>query len=193
MISRVRLAIAVEIDAIAAEVDRLGADEWVRHFNTDYYEGEWSGIALRSSSGAPLALYPDPSAAPGDWQGTEALSRCPALAAALDGFACELHSVRLLALGPGARVREHRDYRLGYDAGDVRIHIPVTTSPEVEFIHDGVRTEMAVGEAWYLDFNLPHSVANPGTSRRVHLVIDCVLNPWLDALLHAGAEAGAGA
>jgi hypothetical protein len=188
MISRVRLAIDVDIAAIAREVDGLAPDEWIPHFNTDYYEGDWSGVALRSSSGAPLALYPDPTAAAGDWQATEALSRCPALAGALEGFACDLQSVRLLALGPGARIREHRDYRLGYETGDVRIHIPVTTSPEVEFIHDGDRVEMRVGEAWYLDFNLPHSVANPGTSRRIHLVIDCLLNPWLDALLQAGAR-----
>lgn len=188
MISRVRLAIDVDIAAIAREVGGLAADEWIPHFNTDYYEGDWSGVALRSSSGAPLALYPDPTAEAGDWQATEALSRCPALAGALEAFACDLQSVRLLALGPGARVREHRDYRLGYETGDVRIHIPVTTSPEVEFIHDGVRVEMGVGEAWYLDFNLPHSVANPGTSRRIHLVIDCLLNPWLDALLQAGAR-----
>ena len=40
---------------------------------------------------------------------------------------------------------------------------------------------MQPGEAWYLNFNLPHSVANRGTTDRIHLVIDCVMNPWLDA------------
>jgi hypothetical protein len=191
MLSRVRLPIVIDAGAVAADAAGLVAKEWVPHFNTDYYEGEWSGVALRSSSGAPLALYPDPTAAAGDWQGTEALGRCPAVGSLLDGFECELQSVRFLALGPGARIREHRDYRLGYDSGELRIHIPVTTSPDVEFIHDGERVEMAAGEVWYLDFNLPHSVANAGRDRRVHLVVDCVLNPWLDALIQRGA-AGAG-
>jgi hypothetical protein len=186
MISRVRLPLAVDVDALAADVERLTAEDWVPHFNTGYYEGDWSGVALRSSAGAPLALYPDPTAAAGDWAATEALGRCPAVARLLDEFHCELQSVRLLALGPHARIREHRDYMLGYDVGELRIHIPVTTSPEVEFVHDGERVAMAAGEVWYLDFNLLHSVANPGEGRRVHLVIDCVLNPWLDGLLADG-------
>jgi hypothetical protein len=188
MISRVRIPLPVDAAGLAADVAGLSAREWVPHFNTAYYEGEWSGVALRSSGGAPLALYPDPSADAG-WQDTEALGRCPAIAATLAGFECDLQSVRLLALGPAARIRTHRDYRLGYENGELRIHIPVTTNPDVEFVHDGERVAMAPGEAWYLDFNLPHSVANPGTSRRVHLLIDCVLNPWLDGLLSEGARA----
>jgi aspartyl/asparaginyl beta-hydroxylase (cupin superfamily) len=159
----------------------------VAHFNTAYYDGEWSGVALRSSGGAPLALYPDPSAA-ADWRDTEVLGRCPALAAAVGSFACELQSVRLLALGPGASIREHRDYRLGYEDGELRVHVPIATSPDVEFLHDGERVEMAAGEAWYLDLNRPHAVANRGARRRVHLVIDCVVNAWLDALLREGAD-----
>jgi hypothetical protein len=33
---------------------------------------------------------------------------------------------------------------------------------------------MNEGEAWYLNFNLYHSVENNGRDERVHLVIDCV-------------------
>jgi hypothetical protein len=186
VISRVRLPLRFDSDALAADAAALPAAEWVAHFNTSYYEGEWSGVALRSSGGAPLALYPDPSAH-ADWQATAALARCPALAAALDVFECPLQSVRLLALGPGASIREHRDHRLGYDDGEVRIHVPITTSGDVAFFHDGERVDMAPGEAWYLDLNLPHRVANAGEQRRVHLVVDCVVNPWLEALLEQAA------
>jgi hypothetical protein len=49
----------------------------------------------------------------------------------------------------------------------------------------GQRVVMNEGECWYNDFNLPHSVANHGTTDRVHLVIDCVLNDWLRALFAA--------
>ena len=38
---------------------------------------------------------------------------------------------------------------------------------------------MKEGEAWYLNFNLKHSVVNRSAEDRVHLVIDCVLNDWL--------------
>jgi hypothetical protein len=187
VIARVRLPLRFDADALAADVEALPAQDWMPHFNTSYYEGDWSGVALRSSGGAPLALYPDPSA-DADWQDTETLTQCPALAAALAAFQCELQSARLLALGAGAAIREHRDYRLGYDDGEVRIHIPVTTSGDVEFVHDGEPVAMAPGEAWYLDLNLKHSVANRGEQRRVHLVVDCVVNPWLTDLLRAGTE-----
>ena len=38
---------------------------------------------------------------------------------------------------------------------------------------------MNEGEAWYLKFNLKHSVRNNGAAERVHLVVDCVANDWL--------------
>lgn len=42
---------------------------------------------------------------------------------------------------------------------------------------------MAPGEAWYLNLDLPHSVENRGDSDRVHLLIDCRRNAWLERLL----------
>jgi hypothetical protein len=64
----------------------------------------------------------------------------------------------------------------------------VTSGPEVEFVHDGSPVAMRPGEAWYLDLNLEHSVVNRGESARVHLVVDCVVNDWLTALLERGAR-----
>jgi hypothetical protein len=72
---------------------------------------------------------------------------------------------------------------LGEEGGDVRLHIPVVTNPSVEFYLAGRRVPMQAGECWYLDLSLPHRVQNLGASERVHLVIDCVLNDWLRALI----------
>jgi hypothetical protein len=186
---RVRLPLRFDAAALAAEVDGLPADAWVPHFNNTIYEGDWSGVALRSAGGAPLALYPDPAAEPDDWADTDVLRASRALADAVASFRCPLQSVRLLRLGPGAAIREHRDHRLGYADGEVRIHVPIHTGPDVTFLHDGERVDMAPGEAWYMDLNLPHAVANRGTTPRVHLVVDCVLDAWLDAQLSAGVAA----
>jgi hypothetical protein len=41
---------------------------------------------------------------------------------------------------------------------------------------------MREGECWYL----LHCVHNRGTTDRVHLVIDCQLNPWLDEMFPEG-------
>jgi hypothetical protein len=94
-----------------------------------------------------------------------------------------LKSVRLLRLAPGSVIREHSDFDLGEELGEVRLHVPVVTNPNVEFYLAGKRVAMEAGECWYLDLSLPHRVQNRGASERVHLVVDCVLNDWLRHLI----------
>ena len=102
----------------------------------------------------------------------------------LRAFASPLLAVRFLRLGPGGRIKEHADLNLGFEDGEVRIHVPVTTDAEVAFYLDGRRIDMGAGEAWYLDLNLRHSVVNRGSTERVHLVIDCVVDDWLREALY---------
>ena len=167
---------------LQADVAALAPEDWVPHFNTGYYEGDWSGAALRSVGGQVGRLYPDPTATT-DFADTPLLARCPGARAALEQFHCPLLAVRYLRLGPGGRIREHRDLNLGYEDGEVRIHVPATTDPAVEFLLDGRRVEMGEGEAWYLDLNLPHAVVNASSTPRIHLVIDCVVDDWLAAIM----------
>jgi hypothetical protein len=185
MLSCILLPLRFDPAPLQADVAALPAEDWIPHFNTSYYEGDWSGAALRSVGGIARALYPDPN--PKDpWENTEILVRCPALAAAVAAFECEKLSVRLLRLGPGASVREHTDYNLGYEDGEVRFHVPVNTNPDTVFELEGRPIPMQAGECWYLDFNLRHSVANGGAEPRIHLVIDCVVNDWVSGTLAAG-------
>ena len=44
-------------------------------------------------------------------------------------------------------------------------------------------TNMAVGEAWYLDTRKPHQAINGGDTDRIHLVVDVQSNDKLLALL----------
>jgi len=179
---RARLPWRFDVAGLRADVDSLDPSDWVPHFNTGYYEGDWSGAALRSVGGQPGRLYPDPTASAA-FEDTPLLGRCPNVVAALAAFRCPLLAVRFLRLGPGSRIREHADLDLGFDDGEVRIHVPVTTDPDVEFLHHGQRVDMAEGEAWYLDLNLRHAVVNAGRTARVHLVVDCVVDPWLHDVL----------
>jgi Aspartyl/Asparaginyl beta-hydroxylase len=183
---RLRLGLDFDPAPLVADMDALDAGEWVPHFNTRLYTGEWSGVALRSVGGKPGTLYPEHTANV-DYADTPALGACPAIRNALDRFACPLTAVRLLRLAPGAAVGEHRDYKLGHADGELRIHVPLTTNPDVEFVHCGERVEMAPGQSWYLNFSEPHSVANRGGTARVHLLVDCVVNPWLDEQLAVAA------
>ncbi|MCU1289152.1 MAG: Aspartyl/asparaginyl beta-hydroxylase [Acidobacteria bacterium] len=178
MISILKLPFVFDPHLLKEDLGKFAPGEWIPHFNKHYYEGDWSGIAFRAAKGAAVSLYPDPVAENG-YVDTENLARCSYISEVLSAFKCELESARFLRLGAGASIREHRDYQLGYEDGVVRIHIPVQTNRNVKFVLDGQSVDMKEGEAWYLNFNLKHSVVNSGETDRVHLVVDCVLNDWL--------------
>ncbi len=175
---RLRLPLHFDAAALAGELHDLPQRVWTPHFNRAIYDGDWSGVALRSVAGQASQLYPDPTAS--DFADTAVLSSCPRLTEALAQILCPMTSVRLLALGAGATIAEHRDFRLGFEDGEVRLHIPILTNAAVEFVLDGRPVVLGPGECWYLNLNLPHGVANRSLARRVHLVIDCVVNSWLE-------------
>ena len=60
----------------------------------------------------------------------------------------------------------------------------------MEFFVGGRRLMMAEGEAWCIDFSLPHRVDNESDKDRVHLVIDCRVNGWLKRLIPFAGEQG---
>jgi len=182
MITSHKLPFTFDAQALKADLEKIKPEDWILHFNRSYFSGEWSGAALRSVGGVEGKLYPDPTAQ-GSYADTQLLARCENIRAALDSFECQMESVRLLKLSPGSEIREHKDYNLAIEDGEVRFHIPVFTNPLVEFRLDHKRIEMNEGECWYLNFNLPHSVANRGETDRIHLVVDCVMNDWLRSLL----------
>ncbi len=176
-----KLALSFDPAPLKRDLQLLESD-WIAHFNTGYHEGEWLGIAMRSVGGVANQLYPDPNAS-GDVVDTPVLDRCRHLKTVIAAFECPIRSARLLKLAAGSSIKEHRDYDLGYDTGEIRLHIPIVTSPEIDFFLDGKRIAMREGECWYLNVYLPHSVENRSTIDRVHLVMDCGVNEWLRSLL----------
>ncbi|MFZ2450956.1 MAG: aspartyl/asparaginyl beta-hydroxylase domain-containing protein [Methylovulum miyakonense] len=184
IVTPLRLPLGFDAQKLQADLATVAKADWQAHFNNAIYQGDWSGVALRAVPGSHNAIYSDPTA--DNWQDTLLLGRCAHFQAALNQFACPLLSVRLLRLAPGALIKEHRDYGLGLDAGDVRLHLVVSTNPEVECRIDGVPYHWAEGECWYADFGLPHFFANRGDTERVHLVLDCRVNDWLLQILKAG-------
>jgi hypothetical protein len=182
MVTALRLPYTFDSLALKSELGNIGANEWSPHFNPQYYEGVWSGVALRSVGGTASQLYADPSKSK-CYADTPVLNRCRYFKEVLATFACPLETVRLLKLEAGSRILEHRDFDLGQRYGVVRFHIPVQTSPDIEFVLDGARVSMREGESWYLDLSLPHRVDNAGQADRIHLVLDCVVNEWVRSLI----------
>lgn len=174
----VKLPFQFDSAKLQADVAKVADDEWIRHFNQGYYEGNWSVAALRSIGGRTKQIYPDPHAKE-PFADTEILSRCAYVREILDALECEKEAVRFMLLGAGSKIREHRDYFLGIEEGSARLHIPVITNENVEFYLADERVKMQTGELWYLDFSQKHRVENNGSADRIHLVIDCLTNDWL--------------
>ncbi|HEX5735342.1 MAG TPA: aspartyl/asparaginyl beta-hydroxylase domain-containing protein [Blastocatellia bacterium] len=180
MLISFKLPFCFDPEPMRRDLGQIAPSAWVPHFNTGYYEGDWSGIALRSVGGAESQLYPDPLA---EFADTAVLAGCPNIQNALAAFDCPLESVRLLRLGPGSVIREHTDLNLSFEDGTMRVHIPLATNEKVDFCVNYEKLVMIPGEAWYINFNLPHSVVNRGDTDRIHLVLDCVVNEWLSAVI----------
>jgi hypothetical protein len=190
--SSLKLALGFDAEKLARDLDGILATEFIPHFNARYYEGDWSVVPLRSIGGRPDHIYPDPTQTK-KFADTPLLERCPYVREVLASFQCELQAVRFLRLKAGSVIKEHTDYNLSLEDGELRLHLPVTTNPDVEFVLDGKRVTMNPGEVWYHNFNLRHSVVNRGTTDRIHLVIDCFVNDWMRDLIlqaqHAEAQA----
>lgn len=188
MIESLRLPLDFDPQALRVDLGRIPPDRWIPHFNTSGYEGEWSGVALRGPADAThpiLSLVSHPGIK--EWKNADLLEACPYFTQVLSRFECPLLSVRLLSLAPGAVIKEHTDHSLSLEDEELRLHVPIVTSPQVEFMLNGIRVHLDAGETWYLNVNLPHSVSNKGSDPRVHLVADCVVNDWLRELFASAA------
>lgn len=184
--SSVRLPLVFDASRLQADLDRILSEEFIPHFNQRYYEGDWSAVPLRSIGGRTDQIYPDPTATR-DFADTPLLERCAYVREVLASLQVELQAVRFLRLKAGSVVKEHRDHNLSLEDGEVRLHIPVRTNPELEFVLGGKRVVMNPGEVWYHNFNLPHSVNNKGATDRIHVVIDCFVSDWLRQLITTAA------
>jgi len=185
---RLRLPFAFDRHLLAADLRRLSASHWIRHFVTQNYQGDWSIIPLRGPAGArhPIQMiYSDPTATA--FEDTPMLAATPYFRAVLDTFACPLQAVRLMRLAPGSVIKEHTDHDLCFEQGSVRIHIPIITNDGVAFELNRRRVILEPGSCWYLRLSDPHSVANRGNADRVHLVIDASVNEWVEAAFAAAA------
>ena len=156
-------------------------NKWDMHYNTGFYEGEWSGIALRKSRKEHFELSAGHSGID-DYVDTPLLKKLFYIQKVLDFFECEKTSVRILKLTPGSSIKAHSDEGLNFFDGFVRFHIPIVTNEHIKFEVDGVSLKMMPGECWFADFSKTHTVCNDGQTDRLHLVIDLKVNPWLHKL-----------
>lgn len=179
--THLKLPFQFDVEKLEKELATLLETKWIPHFNKNGYNGNWNSIALYAKDGDENNIF----AMPNEeiiLKETPLLKNSKYLKEVIQHFNCPLLSVRLLKLGVGAYIKPHRDYKLGYEDNNFRLHIPIVTNPNIEFILDGVRLNMMPGECWYTNVNYVHSVSNKGSADRIHLVIDGERNDWSDEL-----------
>ena len=174
VIKYIQLPFLFSVENLTGELNKLSA-QWIEHFNKAHYTGDWGALPLRSINGSLTNIVPENNTT-GAFHDTILMQQCPYIQSILQHFECEHQAVRLLKLSPGAVIKEHTDNGLCYEQGEARIHIPINTNEQVEFYLDNERIAMKPGECWYLNFDLPHRITNGGTTDRIHLVIDIMVN-----------------
>lgn len=174
-----KLPISFSIDKLQKDLVLCENDLWTPHFNTNRYEGNWTSISLRSESGLSNDIM---SFANTTYKNTSLLDRCVYFKEIMDWFECNKEAVRLLRLDPKSEIKEHVDNDTSYEDGFFRIHIPIITNDDVFFYVDKKRVPMKMGECWYANFQLPHSVENKSSEPRIHFTLDCIRNDWSDEL-----------
>jgi hypothetical protein len=157
-----RLPVRFDIDRLRAEVAALPAQAWAPHPNGDAGN---SAARLISPEGG------ESDEVEGVMRMTPHLERSPYLRQVLASFGVVWSRSRLLRLAPGAGVPVHADIHYHWFFR-VRMHVPITTLPAVQFTCDGERVHMGAGEAWLFDNWRLHQVENPTPVERIHLVAD---------------------
>lgn len=180
MIHALQLPFLFDAEALRADLEKSLSLPWTAHYNAQGYKGSWDIISLLAPGGDSGKIF----AMPGDQplEETSLLKECPYFRYVLDQFQCPVESARLMKLKVGAHILPHKDHALGYEDGSFRIHVPIITHDQIEFIVDDKQVVMCEGECWYTNVNLTHSVANRGSIDRVHLVMDFTRNDWTDEL-----------
>ncbi|WHZ19973.1 MAG: hypothetical protein OJF55_002122 [Rhodanobacteraceae bacterium] len=174
----IQLPLLFDAETLAAEIGALDASLWQPH--PSGLPGN-TALPLVAAEGDPArgdALF-------GVMRPTPALERCTYLRRTLGSLDAVLGRVRLMRLAPGAEVAPHVDTN-HYWNERVRVHIPVTTHPSVDFTCGDAHTHMAAGECWIFDTWQLHRVVNPTDHVRVHLVVDTVGSVAFGKLVQAG-------
>ena len=177
----IRLPLSYDVGQLQQDLSATRRFSTVPQFGV-YHNGEWTGLSLCAEGGDAYTTKTGivPTGQPFTY--TEVIQYTPYFRQVLDGLSCPKRSVRLLHLPPGGRIERHADPPLTFQHGVLRLHIPIVTHPDVEFVIGDHRCVWQAGELWWGDFSLPHHVYNKSPINRVHIVIDVEINDFVLAL-----------
>src|SRR6185295_9965112 len=174
----VKLPLRFDAERLAAEVAQVPESAWRPH--PQGHPGNWA-LPLIAAGGEPLN-----DETKGPMHPTPHLALLPYVRQVLAEMRAPIGRTRLMRLDGNAEATAHADINY-YWMERLRVHVPVVTASEVEFLCGGRAVHMAAGEAWVFDTWRIHNVLNPNPTRRIHLVADSVGSPELWDLVEQGA------
>ena len=161
-----RLPFHFDVARLQREASQFDESDWVTH--PSGFAGN-AALMLVAAHGE----VNDDFAISGPVAPTRYLVCCPYIRQALTALKVPINRTRLMRLGPGNNVPEHSDANYHWWRR-LRIHIPITTRPEVTFRCGKSTVHMGAGECWTFNNDKLHAVENPTAFTRIHLVADTV-------------------
>jgi hypothetical protein len=79
--------------------------------------------------------------------------------------------IMLARMQPGGEIRPHVDMNRAA-AWPHKIHVPITTNPEVQFYVEPETYHFEVGQAYEVNNRVTHAVRNLGSTPRIHLIFE---------------------
>lgn len=177
-----KLPFFFDVRRLNEDLAKIRGAEWIAHVNTAAYENDWSCVPLRSLNGRSDHIL---SLSNVHYENTDILERCPYFQEVINTFECEKTSVRLMALGAGSRIKMHTDKGTSFEDGMARLHVPIITAPDICFTIEDEEVHFSAGNTWYLNANCLHGVNNESKHPRIHLMLDCIVTPWLQNIFQA--------
>lgn len=178
--SFLELPFIFDIEKLQEDLSYVHRDEWINHPNIQAYDGEWLITSLTSTTGETKNIVASENQ---DYIATPLLQKTKYIKSVINTFKTKVEAVRLMNLSAGSTIKPHCDKGSSFEEGYARLHIPIISNDDVEFILSGEGYKLEIGKCYYIDAHNTHSVTNKGTTNRVHLLIDCKVNDWLKKIL----------
>ena len=152
---------------------------WFESFS-NYQSGGWEIASLYNATGEETYDVPKELVA----KATPLVERMPRIKAFLDTLKLDYMMARLTKAEPDSYLYEHRDYE-GLDKYEkLRLHVPLFTDPDSFMAIDDSNIYLESGYLYKLDPRLAvHGVCNRSDRPRIHLILDCYVDPLLKSLV----------
>lgn len=163
-------------------------------------KGDWDAVSIKGYSDdignilKPGVLKSDVEPAELRWTSLYEEPDLLPLKEILSHIPAEFERVRVMRLKAGTTIKKHTD-KVDKEIKQgkiVRLHVPLKTNQHVHFyLWEGKKENhftLQVGKYYYVDVTAAHAVHNKADFDRLHLVIDCYMNPRLENLLKQAEE-----